>query len=145
MNLDRKPDTEIDGLSFNTWCGSCVYAWKRGDRYLYIGSSSRGLSRPLCHSVIGVAERVQDSDIVEAWFFEEEYPESGLPQFLLFEAAMINRHRPLYNVTDNPDRRPKPSKKQRMRIEYEKAIAERKRQNDEAVLAGWSDVKSWDE
>jgi excinuclease UvrABC nuclease subunit len=50
---------------------SVVYVWKRGDEYLYIGSSKRGFARMLSdsHRVID-ARNIHDDDDVEVYYFD---------------------------------------------------------------------------
>ena len=40
----------------------CVYGWRRGKEYLYIGLSSLGISRVITHNIIGRAEPVRQED-----------------------------------------------------------------------------------
>lgn len=108
-----------------------MYAWKRGEEYLYIGLSSRGLGRVLSHNVIGCVEEIQDTDTIELWFFSDERSGYETLPVVAFEAEMIRKHRPRYNVTDNPDKRPRMSKKQLRLLDEKYAANERHRQNEE--------------
>lgn len=146
--MERPPDVSIVAQSVLPYLDYCVYAWKRGDEYLYIGSGGRGICRLLGgHHVIDKAEDVQDSDVFEFWWFDmgkpdEEgfWPNEPLTKWLEFESAMIRKHRPRYNVTDNPGRKPKLSRKQLKQIDEKYATNERIRQCE---LEEWTD-QSWE-
>lgn len=66
-----------------------VYFWKRGEQWLYIGSSANILWRVSRHNVIGRVEPMEDQDVI------------GMIQtddYITLEASMIATHRPKYNI-----------------------------------------------
>lgn len=149
MEIKRDPDMSIIAFNVFPYVGYCVYAWRRGAEYLYIGSSSRGIGRLLsAHHVIDKAEKVRDSDVFEFWWFDigqpdehNVWPRAPIDQWLTFESSMIQRHKPKYNVTDNPNRRPRLSRRRLAQKEEERVIAERRRRHEEEE---WGNKGSWD-
>lgn len=88
----RKPNQQIDGASLEQMRSLCVYAWRRGDVYLYVGLSVLGLGRPLgCHNVIAQTEPIQPCDTLDVWHF------SRYPTAAAFEQQQIRNKRPIYN------------------------------------------------
>lgn len=68
-----------------------VYAWKRGNLYLYIGQSRVGFGRLISHHhVIGITDEVLDTDEFTMWYKTKE----GLNAF---EELLIKKLRPKYN------------------------------------------------
>ena len=146
--MNRRSDMVISGKVFQQWSqGDCIYAWKRDGKYLYIGASTRGLNRPLCHSVIDTVEDVRDGDSIELWFFEGlEHPKNGgtYPLYVM-EREMIRRHRPPYNITDNPDRVPRLSERQVKLREENRQNEYRRSQITTEDEIGWSTEKPWED
>lgn len=71
--------------------GPCVYGWRRGFEYLYIGKSAHGLRRPFgVHHVIDQAEPLLDNDAIDVWFVSADLM-NGL------ELDLIRRLRPSLN------------------------------------------------
>jgi hypothetical protein len=83
----------LAGWEYLDYLTDCVYGWKRGSKWLYIGSSSFGLRRVFTHSVINVKEKVQNSDEIVVW----QFPNIDLPTLLSIEMKAINAFKPLYN------------------------------------------------
>lgn len=90
-----QPDVNIAGEYYNKFNTDCVYAWKRGSVWLYVGTSSYGFSRIFKHNVIGKAEEVLDTDEILVWSFSDSFTAR------LAELEFIVRYKPVYNkVTD---------------------------------------------
>lgn len=85
----RPPDETIE----TQWLlAPCVYAWKRGATYLYIGLGVKGLSRPFGrHEVLNKLEHFRLEDVVEIWRFEK--PKDAAE----FEKHLIRELQPKYN------------------------------------------------
>ena len=69
----------------------CTYAWRRGDKYLYVGATSNALGRLSHHNMIGIAEPLQPSDTIEVW----THLDYRLAQ--AHEIYMIETFEPKYN------------------------------------------------
>jgi hypothetical protein len=69
-----------------------VYVWRRGDDYLYIGSSIRVLSRLAGHDIVGVKEPLREDDALEL------YACSDTKQMHALELRLIRLHKPKYNI-----------------------------------------------
>lgn len=85
----RPPDDTIE----TQWLlAPCVYAWKRGARYLYVGLGAKGLQRPFGrHHVLNRRERFALEDVIEIWRFERA------EEAVEFEKHLIRELRPKYN------------------------------------------------
>jgi hypothetical protein len=71
----QAPDVVFDGKEVRQWTRTSVlYAWVRNGKVLYIGKggNSTGIGRPLTRSH-HVLPRIQDSDQLLVWFFEDDY------------------------------------------------------------------------
>lgn len=84
------PDLTFSFEQFVQYTNPCVYAWRRGSTYLYIGFSKKGIGRPLSYTV-GKHEDFLDTDLLELWFFETE------KQAREKEKLLIAQHKPKYN------------------------------------------------
>lgn len=70
----------------------CVYAWRRGGEWLYVGTSSRGVARFLgAHHVIGVRDPLRPGDEIAIWVSHTARDRAKL------EAELIAEHQPKYN------------------------------------------------
>lgn len=87
------PDFAISGMIFKQYTSNCIYIWRRGVQYLYVGISGSGITRPLKHNKIDVIEKVLDTDIIEVWF----YPNYSWEELEALEKSLIKKHKPLYN------------------------------------------------
>lgn len=83
------PCLRLTGAQFSALSKDGAYAWKRGEEFLYIGSSTRPLKRIGGHNVIGVAEPVLDTDEILVWPTDD---------MLAFEAALAGEVRPKYSA-----------------------------------------------
>ena len=72
---------------------NCLYGWKRGNQWLYIGISQNGIKRIYSHDVIGVVEPFQKQDRVVLWSVNEDCGHS----LILAEALLIELLKPKYN------------------------------------------------
>jgi hypothetical protein len=83
----------FSGLRFKQLKLPCIYAWKRGNRYLYIGKSVKGIRRLLDkqHEVIDVEEPMQPNDVIEI------YLQATGENLAELEKAFIRKHKPAYN------------------------------------------------
>lgn len=82
----------LTGAEFKTYKTSCVYAWKRGEEWLYVGHSSRGLQRIMDskHHAMHQAEMQDDDKILIMYNL-------SIMEARLTEVDMIRRYRPKYN------------------------------------------------
>lgn len=69
----------------------CVYAWRRGTEWLYIGSTSQLLTRMRTHDVIGKHEPIQTGDLISLW----PGPQEAIGAH---EMSLIRERTPKYNV-----------------------------------------------
>lgn len=85
----------MDGVRFNEFTQTFLYAWVRGVEVLYIGQFQHGINRLFNHHVIGKVEDILDTDII--YFMP-------LPKEMLNEQekSWIKYHEPKYNVAHNP-------------------------------------------
>lgn len=131
----KVPDLRIDGAELGRILTYCVYAWRRGNGYLYVGVSSNGLARPFNHSVIGVREEVRDTDTIDVWFFKTWRTAEKR------EAAMIRKHQPTYNVAGNPGH-VKNQKRYACAEKWQAHYRERAKEQDIEEI-GWSERSPW--
>jgi len=90
-DIDRSPDIAISGVEAQNAKRICTYAWLRGEVWLYVGQSRRGLTRVLGHNVIGELEEIRDTDTILVWHCATEKDSISL------ERALIHKHQPVYN------------------------------------------------
>lgn len=131
----RKPDLRIDGATLGEILSFCVYAWRRGDRLLYVGVSGNGLARPFNHPIIGAKEEVRDSDTIDVWFFKTWAKASK------FELTLIHGNNPTYNIVGNPTH----IKNRKRAASYGirmAAFREYNRDREEREI-GWSERSGW--
>jgi hypothetical protein len=80
------------GAEFNTYRTPAVYVWKRGEEWLYVGSTYHGMNR-LCDSKHDILSKkiVRDTDTVLMM--------SGLTRYYArsLEARLIREYKPKYN------------------------------------------------
>ncbi len=82
-----RPLKTIAGSSFLTNIKELVYGWRRDNKYLYIGYSSKGFSRIYNHDIINKVELILESDFIDIW----------MPASPNLELYLILKHRPEYN------------------------------------------------
>jgi predicted GIY-YIG superfamily endonuclease len=81
----------LSGADFKTFKKPLVYIWKRGDEFLYVGSSERGIIRMLePHYVISELS-ISDDDVIRFEYFETK--EEAVERELYLQQL----HRPRYN------------------------------------------------
>jgi predicted GIY-YIG superfamily endonuclease len=68
-----------------------VYAWKRGDEYLYIGFTSCLYRRFGGHHVIGKRDELKPTDQFDVWYFRSRREARA------FELRMIAHYHPKFN------------------------------------------------
>jgi hypothetical protein len=75
---------------FEYYSGNIVYGWRRGNRYLYIGMSTKGSERAFNkdHHVIGKVEDWNKRDVIDIW-------QTDSPKEL--ESVLIKKLKPKYN------------------------------------------------
>lgn len=92
MSLDFGPSNYIlTGVEYLHGTKPIVYAWKRGETYLYIGMSESGVKRIYTHNIIGVADHVDPLDMIEIIICDNR------AHALFIENDLIGRHNPKYN------------------------------------------------
>ncbi len=62
----------MTGAELRPLLSAGVYVWRRQQEALYVGASARMLGRVAKHNVIGIADELRDSDIIEFWPIESE-------------------------------------------------------------------------
>ena len=72
---------------------SCVYGWRRGKKYLYIGQSISLIRRLKHHHKV----EPEDKDKIDIWFCCQS-------ELLNFERAMIKKYNPEYNFVRDKDK-----------------------------------------
>ena len=72
--------------------GAEVYSWRRGNKWLYVGSSQMALKRIVSHHVIGKVEAIQSQDVFEVWSCADR------EEALLLEGQLINQFLPEHNT-----------------------------------------------
>jgi len=88
------PSLIIDSADWKLLTTNCIYAWRREESWMYIGSSTNGIGRILNHDLIDLNE-MKSSDLVYVWYF----PTFTQKRLLELELALINKLQPLYNKT----------------------------------------------
>jgi predicted GIY-YIG superfamily endonuclease len=88
-----EPKHKICGAEFNSLTGHAVYGWKRGNDFLYIGSTGNFLDRVGSHNIIGKVEPVQNQDQIIVWPGSEDFME-----VMAFEAELNRKFRPKYST-----------------------------------------------
>lgn len=78
-----------------------VYGWWRDGNYLYIGQTTKGMTRFATHHVIGVVDTVLPSDTFDFW----DMPEHEIKNF---ETKLILHYKPKYNKFKSGKRNYKP-------------------------------------
>lgn len=85
----------MTGAEFKAKCSTgIVYIWKRGDEWLYVGSSSHGLRRLLTNHP--ALEDLQDTDTVEIIEVADKW------ERLKMERRLIQEHNPRFNGKQGP-------------------------------------------
>lgn len=72
-----------------------VYAWKRGEEWLYVGFSHNPFARIQNHSTVGRVVAFEPTDDILVWVFESS------KEGRLWEARLIREHRPKFNIQHN--------------------------------------------
>lgn len=93
--LESKPFIHthlLTGKEFKTYKTACVYVWMRGNEWLYVGCSYRGLQRVVDskHHVLHAAE-IHDTDRI--LIMHNLTKQSAQ----LMEVCLIRKHNPKYN------------------------------------------------
>lgn len=84
----------ISGAEFNRMLSPCIYSWRRGERWLYIGASANGFTRVFgYHHAIGRYDKVLLEDTIYIWHFEN----ISLSCLFHLEAKLITEFRPKFN------------------------------------------------
>lgn len=74
---------------------ACLYAWKRKDQWLYIGSSQNGTYRLRGHHIINKVS-FQEGDVINVYFLNTISDE----ELQWHEYNLIEKYRPLYNASN---------------------------------------------
>jgi len=89
MSEDWNEEIDVD-----TWIGltrTCVYAWVRDNKFLYIGSSARGIIRLENHLVVGRVEDFEPNDrLLFTWV-------DSLHDARQLEKKLIVKYKPKWN------------------------------------------------
>jgi len=72
-----------------------IYAWKRGDEYLYIGCSGNLLRRLSYHNIIDRVEKFLPGDILELYTHNDG---GDFLKLLAEEDRLIDKYRPKYST-----------------------------------------------
>lgn len=92
----RQPDKVLSFRDVDSMSVACVYAWKRENDYLYIGSTENLLQRISNHHIIGKADQFRSTDSIEIWITSED--DLGID----LEYTLIQEFRPKYNTVVDP-------------------------------------------
>jgi len=92
-----KPDVTIPIILLTK--RAAVYAWRRGSEYLYIGQSLSCINRLRKHHALK-EKLFQPEDVIDVWFCDPG-------ERLKFEAKMLLKYKPRYNVKFPSAREPK--------------------------------------
>ena len=115
------PTGQLKGKELIRLNAPCVYGWQRGNEWLYVGYSSRGLSRVLPHKHhVLIENEIWDDDIFYLW-----QPDNfGIEDLKRLERTLIVVLKPRYNK-NLPGRTKKGEERKRMcvRIIANKVVA----------------------
>lgn len=75
-----------------------VYGVKRKGEYIYIGSTTKFLSRLPSHHIFPRLTKLEDDDTIDIWTF------NTTSEMLDFETELIRKHGPRFNIKDHPAR-----------------------------------------
>jgi excinuclease UvrABC nuclease subunit len=92
------PTFTINGQEYLLRCGFIVYAWRRGEEYLYIGRSMRGYQRVFQHKIINVVEDLLEVDNIDIYVCDSR------EETIRLESNLIFRKKPRYNKYINTNR-----------------------------------------
>ena len=90
----KKPDIVIHGIEFLSWSQPALYIWRRGQEYLYIGTSRKPMQRIVLHNVIGKTEPVLAADVIEVYF-------ADWGRLIYIEEDLNKRYQPKYSTQRN--------------------------------------------
>ena len=95
-SMSRKgPSFTLKGSEYTLLWQPCVYGWKRGSEYLYIGLSSNILNRIRGHHVLH-RDSIEETDEIQFWFTGTWVEAESL------EKELIAKLLPSYNTIDSP-------------------------------------------
>ena len=106
QEMELCPLTNVfDKIDIKIMTGSCIYGWKRGDKWLYIGSSENGLRRILDrnHGILDIPDCLYSNDKLYVWYF----PWMDKKQLQNLENLIIKAYIPDYNVKHSKNEGPK--------------------------------------
>ena len=86
------PNESLTGKQLKTLGDICVYGWRRGESYLYVGASGKALGRIGTHNTIGKVEPILDDDRIDFWKFD------NWEDAEMFEITMNKAFRPKYSA-----------------------------------------------
>ena len=66
-----EPALVLDAKAYFGALQVCLYTWRRGEEYLYIGCSTQVLIRISQHKIIGRSEPLQQGDTIEIYAFDD--------------------------------------------------------------------------
>ena len=88
--MKRQPDLILHGAELNK---PAIYAWKRGEEWLYIGITEVGIIRRLQgHHVVGNIHQFKDEDRIVVW-----HVNLTRNDLIALERKLILKHKPKYN------------------------------------------------
>lgn len=85
-------DCDFPMNNYPTMVVPMVYAWKRGNQFLYIGMTYNGTYRLKNHNIIGVVEKIKANDLLIIWRDKDNQ------KLCLLEIELIKRYHPQYNL-----------------------------------------------
>ena len=95
-----EPSFTITGSSLKIWKEFFVYAWVRGDEWLYVGRATQGSIRISSgHHVINARETLLDTDKILVWRL------TSLEQSKELETILVMEKKPKYNYAITLPRR----------------------------------------
>ena len=91
MIKDEACDRLLTGLDFNLLFGCYVYAWCRGDKFLYVGATNKGLARLFTHGVVGRVEPILETDKIKMWKCDPKDLSRVEREFIIATTPKYNR------------------------------------------------------
>ena len=110
QDLELCPLTNVfNKIDIQILTGNCIYGWRRGDKWLYIGLSEYGLNRITnrSHHILDIPEGMYSNDKIYVWYF----PHSEREYLYELERLLIEIYKPELNKNPFKTKTDKISKK----------------------------------